>query len=59
MFDERQKGEDGVMMMGRSIFDLSLRPSYTSISHVSSRHGGSDQVITGRLILIYFDLNQI
>ena len=57
MFDERQKGEDGVMMMGRSIFDPSLRPSYTSISHVSSRHGGSDQVITGRLILIYFDLN--
>ena len=41
----------------RSIFDLSVRPSYTSISHVSSRHGGSDQVITGRLILIYFDLN--
>ena len=41
----------------RSIFDPSLRPSYTSISHVSSRHGGSDQVITGRLILIYFDLN--
>ena len=41
----------------RSIFDPSLRPSYTSISHVSSRHGGSDQVITGRLILIYFDHN--